>query len=155
MAFQINIQGNDNHFVGKTMRHACLPLTATGMGAASTLANVILLILMAGAAQTAYAADRISSEPARGGLGGATTAAPAGGRVTFIGAVVVGTAATPVTAVVSSGSGATLRTGRYTAPARRVTVRPLQPHELSPAIARLEFPGEHAVPTREAIVTYQ
>lgn len=143
--------------------------TASGTGVASMLVNVILLALTATMAQAAYAADRMSAKSAGGGPADATTtvsavsrsnmpvATRAGGRITFTGAVVVGTAATPVATVAPSRPGATLtlRGGRYATPARQVTVWPLQPRELSPEIERLELPGEDFGSVREAVVTYQ
>ncbi len=151
------------------MRRTLFTRTATGLGTPPILAHAIVVLLMAVMAQAAYAADRMSTQPAGGTLGGARTTVPAvprsdspdvahaGGRITFLGAVRVGTAATPVTVAASPGASATviLRAGRYAAPSRQVAVRPFQHRELSPEIKRLELPGEQLGPMQEAIVMYR
>lgn len=130
----------------------------------------VLLLTLAGPA--AYAAERgLLPNPAvaMASRAGATPRMPpsvmppassalvrAGGRVTFAGAIVVGTATTPIVVSTSGGAGvlATVQTGHFGDPARVVVVRRLAQQEQSSQLKLLERPGERVGRLKEAVVTY-
>lgn len=91
------------------------------------------------------------------GSGDVAATPAATGSVNFAGAVVVGTATTPLDAatLARADSGACAQCGSLDGPARDVRVRPLAPRELSGQIDRLERAGERIGVVREAIVTYR
>lgn len=78
------------------------------------------------------------------------------GRITFVGAIVVGTAGTPAVTATSSATGAqaTVQTGRFSAPARVVTSTACVRRQLLEQLRRLELPGEQIGQPQVAVVTY-
>jgi hypothetical protein len=82
--------------------------------------------------------------------------APPSGRITFVGAIVVGTAETPAVTTTSSATGAqaTVRTGRFSAPARVVTSTARVRRQLLEQLKRLELPGEQIGQPQVAVVSY-
>lgn len=78
------------------------------------------------------------------------------GRITFVGAIVVGTAETPAITTTSSATGTqvAVRTGRLSAPARVVTSATRVRRQLLEQLQRLELPGEQIGQPQVAVVTY-
>lgn len=129
------------------------------------------VLLLALAWQTSYAAERVSlpqpvvalatrteanrSVPIITMSTGGASAQP-GGRIKFVGAIMVGTAATPFISTTAGGTGALaiVQTGHLASPARVVVVRPFVPQEQSSQLKLLELPNERIGRLKEVVVTY-
>lgn len=87
----------------------------------------------------------------------AEVASPRGGTITFVGAIVVATAAAPLVGTVATlgtavGSG---HSGRLAGPSRVVSYRPLAQQEVSSQLQLLERAGETIGQPVEAVVAYR
>lgn len=130
------------------------------------------VLLLALAWQTSYAAERVSlpqpvvalatrtaanrSVPIITMSTGGASAQLGGGRIAFVGAIMVGTAATPFISTTAGGTGALaiVQTGHLASPARVVVVRPFVLQEQSSQLKLLELPNERIGRLKEVVVTY-
>lgn len=114
----------------------------------------LLIVVFAAMGWPSYAAQ---PDDARVLVQRADHLAAPGGTVRFVGAIVVGTASTPLADTAVRGDIISNRTftGRFDNPSRMVSLRRMAPTELSSQITRLERAGERISTQFEALVSYQ